>query len=340
MPIRPTRRALLRDGARLAALPSLISLSALSTLTRPGTARADESWPSRPIRFVVGYPPGGSTDQMGRVISEAMGRQLRANCIVENLGGASGTIAAQKVITAAPDGYTVLAAASNELVGTRHVQASQRYDSRRDLLPVGFVAWAPLVIVAGVKTGVTSISELISVARKDPGRYGYGSSGVGSSLHFAGELLKQQGGFTINHIPYRGVAPLANDLVGGDLDFAVMSPTSAAPFVKDGRIIALGVTGPTALPSLPGVPPVARTPGLEGYELAAWYALMAPLGLPDPIRLKLHGALKAALKDPVVVRTLEGAAMQLGSGDEDVAKILADEDAKYARVAELAKMRE
>ena len=197
-----------------------------------------------------------------------------------------------------------------------------------------------MVIVASPKTGVTSIGQLIEVAKKEPGRYGYGSSGVGSSLHLAGELLKQRGDFVVNHIPYRGVAPLANDLIGGDLHFAVMSPTSAAPFVKDGRIVPLGVTGPTRIPSLPDVPTIAETPGLEGYELSVWYALMAPLGLPAPIRDRLHGALKAALKDPVVIKTLEGAAMQLGTGDEDVAKLLAEEDAKYGRVAELAKMRE
>ena len=348
MPKPTSRRAWLKASAGLSALPALSSLPALTSLSvpglvllaEPGDARAEDAWPSRPIRFVVGYPPGGSTDQMGRVISEAIGRQLKANCVVENLGGASGTIAAQKVIASAPDGYTLLAAANNELVGTRHAQSGQRYDSRRDLLPIGFVAWAPMVIVAGVKTGVTSIAELITVARKDPGRYGYGSSGVGSSLHFAGELLKQRGNFVINHIPYRGVAPLANDLIGGDLDFAVMSPTSAAPFIKDGRIVALGVTGPTRIPSLPDVPAVAETPGLDGYEISSWYALMSPLGLPDPIRAKLQAALKAALKDPVVVQTLEGSAMQLGSGNEDVARILNDEDAKYARVAELARMRE
>jgi len=328
-PDSPTRRrSLLLGGAGLA------------TLSVSGLARADDAWPSRPIRFVVGYPPGGSTDQMGRVISEAMGRQLRANCVVENLGGASGTIAAQKVIAAAPDGYTLLAAASNELVGTRHAQAGQRYDSRKDLLPIGFVSWAPMVIVAGPKTGVKSIAELIALARQSPGRYSYGSSGVGSSLHFAGELLKQRGDFAITHVPYRGVAPLANDLVGGDLDFAVMSPTSAVPFIKEGRIVALGVTGPTRIPSLPEVPAIAETAGLAGFELASWYAIMAPLGLPESIRARLHAALKGALADAVVIRTLEGAAQQLGSGDEDVAKILNDEDAKYARVAEAARMKE
>ena len=324
----PPRRRLVLGGAGLAAVSAV------------GLVRAQDAWPSRPIRFVVGYPPGGSTDQMGRVISEAMGRQLQANCVVENLGGASGTIAAQKVIAAAPDGYTLLAAASNELIGTRHAQAGQRYDSRKDLLPIGFVSWAPMVVVASRKSGVKTIAELIAVARKDPGKYSYGSSGIGSSLHYAGELLKQRGNFAITHVPYRGVAPLANDLVGGDLDFALMSPTSAAPFVKDGRIVALGVTGPTPTPSLPGVPAIAETPGLAGYELSSWYAIMAPLGLPDPIRARLRDALKAALKDPVVIRTLEGAAQQLGTGDEDVAKILNDEDAKYAQVAEAAKMKE
>lgn len=298
------------------------------------------AWPEKTVSLVVPFPPGGSTDQVGRVISEAMGRQLKANGVVENLGGASGTIAAQKVIAAAPDGYTLLVATSNELIGTRHAQAGQRYDSRKDLLPVGFISWAPMVMVASPKTGVKTIADLIALARKDPGKYSYGSSGVGSSLHFAGELLKQRGNFAITHVPYRGVAPLANDLVSGDLDFAVMSPTSAAPFVKEGRIVALGVTGPAASPSLPGVPAIAETPGLAGYELTSWYALMAPLGLPDPIRARLLQALKAALQDPVVIRTLEGAAQKLGTGDEDVAKLLNDEDAKYADVAAAAKMKE
>lgn len=119
-----------------------------------------------------------------------------------------------------------------------------------------------------------------------------------------------------------------------------MSPTSAVPFIKEGRIIALGVTGPTRIPSLPDVPAIAETPGLAGFELSSWYAIMAPLGLPEPIRARLHTALKGALVDPVVIKTLEGAAQQLGTGNESVAKLLDDEDAKYARVAGAARMKE
>lgn len=306
----------------------------------PVIAAAQGDYPAKPIKFVVGYPAGGSVDQMGRVVGEAMARRLNGVAVIENLGGAAGAIGAQRVVNSAPDGYTLLAGSSNELVATQQINPAQRYDARKDLTPIGMVAWAPVILAAGPKTGIKSLAELVDEARKHPGKFSYGSSGVGSTLHFAGELFKQQAGLVMTHIPYRGVAPLTSDLAGGTLDLAVLSPTAAVPFIKAGRITPLAVTGAKRIPSLPDVPAMNELPALKNYELSGWFALMAPRGLPDPLRTRLADALRQTLQDPAVRATLEGAGMEVATGREDLSRLLADESAKYAQLVKFGGMRE
>jgi len=317
----------------------LVAATALACVA-PAAVLAQSGYPSKPIKFVVGYPAGGSVDQMGRVIGEAMARRLNGVAVVENLGGAAGAIGAQRVVNSAPDGYTLLAGSSNELVATRQINPAQRYDARKDLTPIGMVAWAPVILAAGPKTGISSLAELVAEARKHPGKYSYGSSGVGSTLHFAGELFKQQAGLAMTHIPYRGVAPLTSDLVGGSLDLAVLSPTAAVPFIKTGRIKPLAVTGSKRIPSLPDVPAMNELPELKNYELAGWFAIMAPRGLPEALRSKLAETLQQTLQDPAVRANLEAAGMEMATGREDLGKLLADESAKYAQLVKFGGMRE
>ena len=181
-----------------------------------------DTYPGKPITLVVGYPPGGSTDLTGRALGVELSHRLGVPVIVDNVGGAGGVIGAQKVVNAAPDGYTLLVGANNEIAISRLVNASVRYEPK-DFTPIGLIASQPLVLVAAPAAGVKNAGEFLALLKKSPGRYSYGSSGVGTSLHLAGEMVKQQGGVAMTHVPYRGVAPLTNDLLGGNIDFGVFA---------------------------------------------------------------------------------------------------------------------
>ena len=178
------------------------------------------AYPSKPITIVVGYPPGGSTDLMGRMVGTELSNRLGQPVVIENIGGAGGAIGAQKVASAQPDGYTLLVGASNELAINKLVTKKVKYDIK-DFTAIGLVASQPLVLVASPASGVKNAADFIQLVSKNPGKYSYGSSGVGTSLHLAGEMLKSQGNLFMTHIPYRGVAPLTNDLVGNNLEFGV-----------------------------------------------------------------------------------------------------------------------
>jgi hypothetical protein len=188
-----------------------LTLAALITLLGLGAglpALADPQYPNKPIRLVIGYAPGGSVDMAGRVVADMLSSKLGATVVVENQPGAAGTIAAQRVVSSAPDGYTLLAGSSNELAGTGQVNPAQKYDPLKDLTPVALVGTAPVVLVASPKHNVKNLDQFLALVKSKPGRFSYGSSGVGSTLHFAGELIKQRAGLFMTHIPYRGTAPL------------------------------------------------------------------------------------------------------------------------------------
>ena len=226
------------NASRRHCLAAAVSLAAIGPLS----VLAQSDYPQKPIRIIVGYPPGGSVDMAARVLADVLSARLQATVVVENLSGAAGTVAAQKVVNSPADGYTLLAGSSNEMAATGQVNPTQKYDPLRDLTPIGLLATAPVMLVASPKVGIKSLAEFVAQVRKSPGRYSYGSSGVGSTLHFAGELVKQRAGLFMTHIPYRGTAPLTNDLIGGAIEFAMMSPTAAAPFIQSGRLIGLGIT--------------------------------------------------------------------------------------------------
>jgi tripartite-type tricarboxylate transporter receptor subunit TctC len=302
-------------------------------------AHGQGGFPSKPLKLVVGYPAGGSVDLAARVAGDALAARLQATVVVDNVGGAAGAIAAQRVASAPADGHTLLVGASNELVATRIVNPAQRYDGRRDFTPLGLVATSPLVLAARPGLGVKTLAELLELARRQPGKLSYGSSGVGSTLHFAGELLKQRAGVSMAHVPYRGVAALTSDLAGGSLDLAMLSPTAALPFLQSGRIVALGVTSAQRLAALPQVPAFAELAPLRGYELVGWFALMGPRGLPAAPVQRIVSALQQALAEPGVRKRLEDAGMVAATGREDLAKLIADEDRKYEQLAAFADMR-
>ena len=314
--------AALLGGLALGALPSLAQ---------------DANYPSRPVTLVVGYPAGGSTDLTGRTLGEALAKQLGVPVVIENVGGAGGAIGAQKVANAAPDGYTLLVGANNEVAISRLVTKTTKYELK-DFTPIGMVASQPMVLVASPSAGVKNIDQFIAKVKAAPGKYSYGSSGVGTGLHLAGEMVKERAGLFMTHIPYRGVAPLTTDLVGNNLEFGVFVLSSGLPHIKSGKVIALGTTEAKRSPMTPDIPALGEHAALKGMEIGTWFALLGPAKLPDAVSAKLKTALAGALKSPEFRQKMEASGSTVASGDVAIGPFLQAEVAKYQKIVQFAKI--
>ncbi|MEJ8815595.1 tripartite tricarboxylate transporter substrate-binding protein [Variovorax ureilyticus] len=304
-----------------------------------GPAFAD-AYPARPVKLVVGYAPGGSVDVIGRIVANVLAASLRQAVVVDNQAGAAGAIGAQRVALAPADGYTLLAGTINELAATLAVNPAQKYDPRKDFTPIALVATAPVLLVASPRTGVKNLDEFFALVKRNPGKYSYGTSGVGSLQHFAGELVKQRAGVSLVHVPYRSGSTLTTDLVGGAVDFAGLSPTVIAPFLQGGRIVPLGVTSATRWPGLPQVPALGEHPLLKGYDLSGWFALEGPRNLPPDIVQRLRAAWQEGLQDPAVRKRLEENGALAAQGNEDLAQMTRDDVDRFAALAKFANIRE
>ena len=305
-----------------------------------GSALAQtDNYPSKPITIVVGYPPGGSTDLTGRVVAAALAKQLNTSIVIENVGGAGGAIGAQKVLNAAPDGYTLLVGANNEIAINRLVSPNIKYHWR-EFTPIGLIASQPMVLVAAPKMDVKSVDDLIKLAKSKPGQFSYGSSGVGTSLHLTGEMLKEQAGIFMTHIPYRGVAPLTNDLIGNNIEFGVFVLSSGLPHIRSGKVTALGTTEKNRSKVTPDIAALAEHPSLKNMDIATWFALMAPGNLPTVIQTRLKQALNEALQDPELRSKLENSGSTVAQGSVDMVEFLKSETIKYQRIVDFAQIRE
>jgi len=300
---------------------------------------AQANYPSKPITIVVGYPPGGSTDLTARTLGVELSTRLGVPVVIENVGGAGGGIGAQKVANAAPDGYTLLVGANNEIAINRLVSSTVKYELK-DFTPIGLIASQPMVLVASMKSGVKNVDQFMSLVKSRPGQFSFGSSGVGTSLHLAGEMVKAQGGLFMTHIPYRGVAPLANDLVGNNIEFGVFVLSSGLPHIKSGRVLALGTTEKKRSAASPDIPALAENPALSGIDISTWFALMAPAKLPDAVTAKLTKTLAEALQSPDLRKKLEESGSAIAPLHVDMAKFLGDETAKYKKIVAFAKIKE
>lgn len=322
-------------------LHALAAAAVLLPAIGPGAAVAqDAPWPAKPITVLVGYPPGGSTDLTGRAVADHLGKKLGVPVVVENVGGAGGAIAAMRVSRAQPDGYTLLLGANNEIAINRLITPATVKYSYKDFTPVGLVASQPMVLVASPATGIKDAGQFLGAVQTNPGRFSYGSSGVGTALHLAGEMLKEQGGLFMTHIPYRGVAPLTIDLVGGNIEYAVYVLSSGLPHIRSGKVVALGVTQKERSPAAPDIPALAELPRLKNMDIGVWFALMAPPGLPAPILGKLRKALGETLQVPEFRKRLEDAGSTIAPPGVDMESFLAAESAKYQKIVDFAKIKE
>jgi tripartite-type tricarboxylate transporter receptor subunit TctC len=301
-------------------------------LGAPGFLHAQESWsPTRPLRLVLGYTPGGAADAVARDLAPVMEKALGQPVVVDYRPGAGGAIGAEAVKTAAPDGYTlglIDGAPLTIIPNARKVP----YDPRSDFSYLGVVSKSPLVVLVNPSVPARTLPELLALARAQPGQLAYSSSGNGTIHHLAGELLKAASHSDLMHVPYKGAAPAMNDLMGGAVavSFATIAP--AVPVVQGGRARAIAVTSAREVPALPGVKTVAAQ-GLPGYDAQGWFVLAAPKGLPAPVVRRLNAALNAALQTPAVRERLLATGSDIEAGPpEAAAELVATDFRKWGQV--------
>ncbi|MBN9426682.1 MAG: tripartite tricarboxylate transporter substrate binding protein [Burkholderiales bacterium] len=266
----------------------------------PGVAAAQE-WPTKPIRFVVPYPPGGPLDQVARALAEKLREPLGQPVVVENRTGAGGNIGADLVAKSAPDGYSIVMGAVATHAINPYLFAKMPYDANRDFAPVTRVATVPNVLVLNPDTadrlGIRSVADLIRYARANPGKLNYASGGNGSAGHLAGELFKAQAGVSMVHIPYAGAAPAQLGLLSGQTDLMFDNLASAAPQIRAGKLKGFAVTTTERSNFFPELPTVADS-GLKGFDISTWFGIFAPAGTPKPIVDRLYGEFAKVLATP------------------------------------------
>ena len=309
----------------------LRALSLAAVIAFATAPAAAQDYPTRPITLVVPYPAGGGNDVLARLVAERMSKSLGGTIVVENRGGAGGTIATRQVAKSPPDGYTILIATSSLAINPS-LYPNVGYDPRKDFAPIGLLASGANVVLVHPSVPAKSIAELIGLAKKEPGKLNFASTGSGSSVHLAAELFAAMAGIKINHVPYRGSGPALNDLLGGHVTMMFATTPSAIGIVAGGKVRALGVTGAKRAAAFPDVPTIAEA-GLPGYEAELHYGLVAPAGTPRPIVDRLNAALRAALNDATLRERLgrEGA-VPLPSTPEEYAADIDAEEKKWGKI--------
>jgi tripartite-type tricarboxylate transporter receptor subunit TctC len=319
-------------------LHMLASTLAGGLILAPGHAAAQESYPSKPIRVIVPFAPGGATDQVARLLATRVSSQLGVPVVVENRPGANGNIGAEAVAQSAPDGYTVLHSTS-ALGFTAAFGQKVPYNLERNLAPVSLLIDQPLLVMASDQLGVANAAELKAYAARNPGKLNYGSSGTGNLTHLAMFVLLQAAGIQATHIPYKGGAGAFPDFIAGRLDLFADPINSAYPYVKDGRVKALAVTSAERSPLLPDVPTAAEVI-LPGFQMGAWQALMVPAGTPAAIVARLNEAYGAALRDPKVAAQLASqGAVPKGTSPEAFRTFLQAEIQRWRKVVQTSGIR-
>jgi tripartite-type tricarboxylate transporter receptor subunit TctC len=284
---------------------AMLACLALSGALSPVTA---QDYPSRPVTLVVPFPPGGSTTVMARNVADQLSKLLGQQIVVDNRGGAGGTIGTRSVAKAAPDGYTILLGYTGTFYIAPSLYANPGYDPRKDFAPIGMIGTAPSVLLVHPSVAAKSVAELIALARKSPTPLTYGSPGVGTANHLAAELFASAAEVKLAHIPYKGSGPVMNDLVGGHIPMSFVPIPAAIGNIQGGKLRGLAVTSPKRSALLPDLPTVQEA-GLPGFDVALRYGLAAPAGTPPAIIEKLNKALNAALASDEVKKRLatEGA---------------------------------
>jgi tripartite-type tricarboxylate transporter receptor subunit TctC len=300
-----------------------------------GCALAQTDYPNRTVRIVVPSPPGGGTDIVARVLANHYSKALGQSFVVENKPGAGNMIGIEAVARATPDGYTLLMVPAT-LALNSVLYKKVPYHPIRDFAPVTLAATAPLVLIVPPSVPAQTLGEFIALAKRDPGKMSYGTAGIGTAPHLCMELLKSMAGIDLVHIPYKGTAPAAADVVSGQIAATFATALTARPMIDGGRVRALAVSGPQRVQALPKVPPVAEA-GVPGYAALQWYGLLAPAGTPPPIIARLNAeALRALKTDEMRERLAVDGAEPQGSTPEEFGVLIKSELDKWTRVTRAA----
>ncbi|GAC1600544.1 MAG: tripartite tricarboxylate transporter substrate binding protein [Ramlibacter sp.] len=291
-----------------------------------------QTYPAKPIRLVVPFPAGGATDVLARAISLRAAEKLGQPIVIDNRPGAGGTIGADLVAKAAPDGYTLLiATGSTHSIGPSF-SARLAYDVVRDFAPMADVARTSGVIVVPATLGVNNLREFIALLRANPGKYNFGSSGNGTFSHLGGELFKAQAGVFMTHIPYRGTGLVFTDMMSGQIHMLIDNYVTAAPHIKDGKLRVIGVTSLKRLPFAPDLPTLDEQ-GLKGFELGNWFGIYGPRGTPAEIVARVNTAFNQALKEPELLQRLAAlGATPTGGTPQQLAQMVAADTVRWARL--------
>jgi tripartite-type tricarboxylate transporter receptor subunit TctC len=291
-----------------------------------------EDYPSRPITLVVGYSAGGGNDILARIAAEKMSPLLGQQIVIENRGGAGGSIATRQIARAAPDGYTLGLGGTGTLAIDPTLYPNVGYDSRKDFAPIGLIGTSALVLVVHPSIPAHNVKELIAYAKANPGKLTYASAGVGSGIHLAAAYFGFQAGLNLIHVPYKGTGPALADLVGGHVSMYFSSMPPAISLVKDGKVRALGVTGLKRSPIFPELPTIAEA-ALPGFEAVLHYGIVAPAGTPKPIVTKLNAALRqAVMSDDLKKKLAADGTEPLPSTPEEYAADIDKEETKWSDI--------
>src|SRR5688572_23437966 len=330
-------------------------LASMSAQARTGDRKTDRSWikvllhpsslilccalalgasaqqyPDRPVRLIVGFPPGGAADILGRMAAQQLGESLGQQVVVDNRGGAGGLIATELAARASPDGYTLLFTSIPHVINP-HLYRKVTYDAVKDFVPIVQFVAVPLMMASNPSFPPKSVKDLVAEARSRPGRINYGSGGSGSSSHLAMELFKTMSGTDLNHIPYKGTGPLIIDLIAGQLSVTIASAVPLSPQVKAGKLRGLAVTSPKRSPSFPELPAIAET--VKGYEVINWFGILAPAGTPQAIVARINKNFNDALASPKLREQLAAqGADATGGTPAEFSKIIRADFAKWAEV--------
>lgn len=297
-----------------------------------------QGYPSRPLRLIVPYPPGGAGDIVGRLLGTRLGESLGQQVIVDNRGGGAQLIATEIAARSPPDGYTLFLASATHGINPG-LRKKLPYDSIRDFAPITLVAASPLVFVANPSLGVGSIRELVAAAKTQPERISYGSSGPGTGGHLAVELLSWMAAVKLTHVPYKGAAPALVDLIAGQVQVVCTSPLPAMPHVRSGKLRALAMTSRARSPFAPEIPTVAEA-GYAGYEASLWYALLAPARTPLPVIKQVHAETVNAIKSPqMAAQLIAQGAEPIGNNPQELEAFIRAEIDRWTALIERAHIR-
>jgi len=324
-----TCAALLFAVAAYAQTPSVSSEPALSP-------SKGQIYPSRPLRLIVPFPPGGSTDILARALSQKLSENLAQPVVVDNRPGAGGSIGSEAAAKAVPDGYTLLMGQLGPLAVSPAIYRNLPYDPVKSFAPISLMAIVPSVLVVNTSLPFSSAAEVIAYAKANPGKLTYGSAGTGSTSHLTTEYFKLATGTDILHIPYKGVGPMLTDLISGQLAMGINGAPAVMPHVNSGRLRALAVTSLTRLPSLPNIPTLDES-GVKGFEANGWYGIVAPAGTPREIVLRLNAEIRRIVATPELRARLDAeGAIPAADSPEEFAAFIASEIARWGAVLKRA----